>query len=293
MLRIKYILFFLLLINIGLIMGLKLTSFPFVSMHYASNEDNFNSFNIDYNIPIDARLRQKILQHFNKQDFMGDLENQNYAAVIRSLSAYVRSRLKHESGYPEDIASFIMDAQEVSAICSGYAKLFSLAAQALNLKSRVIWMHGHTANEVYFPNYGWVYVDSNGNIFYLDKQGHLASAIDIINNLDKVQPQYIIHEDDGDPNYIQSDLDIVWETRQLLFIEGPHLLDFHSRSLSFDHIWNYLFYNQPIAKGVQYLAPEHPRLGNFRNIVLGVMLINLVGVLLFVMKKFYPGIKEP
>lgn len=264
---------FVCVINLVSVIYIKQTSFPFITMSYTESAREFNSRGFDLEIPISDNFKSRVGADLSL--VLKDKDDIFYLAS--TLASYVRSRLFHKSNVICDVDAILESDGEDAAICSGYSKLLVAVANSLGYESRVIWMNGHTASEIYFPEYGWVLVDTNGNLIFKDEKGNYASLLYVVENFDKATPVRLAETTDNDPDFLSSNNYTVYDKNSLLvIIEGTRLFDFDLRSKSPTPLLKYLLSNEPIARGIQYTANERTKLGNLRKLVLLVSILDAI-----------------
>lgn len=267
-------------VHLLLLVHVKRTSFPFVTMSYATSAEGFDSKQVDTSVPLSEDFKRRVAE-----DLGGEVEDRSdVLGVSSALAAYVRSQLFHEEGHVvRDVQAVLDSSGEDGALCSGYARLLVAAAQSLGYDARVVWMQGHTVSEVYFPDYGWVLVDSSGNLTFKDREGKCAGLLYVVENPDEAGPLRAADQTANDSDYLRSGGQAVYGNNPVLVvIEGPRLFDFDVRTRSPGPVLEYLVLGRPVAAGVQYIAGGRTRLGNLRRLVLPLLAFDVVIALVFI-----------
>lgn len=258
----------------------KKKPFLVISMEYIDTMEEFNSKNFNFTVPVSNNFRLKVkkdLQHIINECGKNDVFH-----VAQKLTKYVRSHLSPKNNIIHDLDAVLEFEGKTPAVCSGYAKLLAAVASTLGYKSRVIWMDGHTVSEMWFPGYGWVLVDTNGNLMFKDEKGNYTSLLYTVENFDKVSPKRIASPAGNNPDYLSSGKYSVYKNNSVIVvIEGPRLFDFDVRAKSPSFILKYIFLNKPIAKGIQYIDGGRRKLGN----------INKFSLLFYIFTTFSKSIK--
>lgn len=276
---------FVVIINLGFLAAVKKTEFPFLTIAHKYRTSDFNSSGLDFKIPLSQQFIDKV-----RADLEPKLESQNDPFVIVSvITEYVRPRLFYQDGARVDDLDRILETEEEDpAICSGYAKFLAAVSQALGYESRVIWMEHHTTSEIYFPDYGWVLADSNGNLMFKDESGKYAGLFYIIDNFDKAVPVRITAESDNDLDFISLDkVGIYKYNKVVVAVEGSHLLDFSARTKSSRLLINYILGREDIAKAVQYTTGRRELLGNFRYSIIALIIFDFCFLIIFIICLFF------
>lgn len=278
----KYKVLILIILFIGLINGatliyLKNTEFPFITLYYRETIQDFNYNELDLKIPLSEEFKEKVSNDLNPilQD------NKDVFFVSSVLTDYVRSRLFDESNVVHNVDEILESTKKYPAICSGYAKFFTSVAQALEYQSRVVWIDGHTISEIYFPDYGWVLVDTIGNLMFHDKNGKYVGLLYVVEYFDSIIPERIISESDND-NIALKEYDVYEKNELIVVIEGPHLLDFDIRTKSPKILINYIFGEEDVAKGIQYIGVGREVVGNYRATILALIILDFVALVIFI-----------
>jgi hypothetical protein len=228
---------------------------------------------IDYRIPID----QSFL--IFTQRALGNVQKLSKEKIIIKLTKFVRKKMYHQKNIISSLDQFVQSGK-VAGICSGYSKFFACLCQALGYQARVIWLQNHTVSEVYFPDQGWVMVDTYGNVIFKNEQGKLCSLIEIyLKGPGGMKAQRIVSSDaDDDLDYlISGTLQAFYDSENIITLRGRHLFDFAYRSKCPQNIFNYFFFNHPIAVGLQFVSRKSSRkFGNKRELVIFLAIINII-----------------
>jgi hypothetical protein len=243
--------------------------FPFVSMKYVSYEE-FNSEPqlLDFNITLDIN-RSKIeklksfVSLFKKTAF-GDLDDDIQATTMATRE------IMHESNGESirEIDEVISHNQRYKRICSESSKIFATLMQSIGYPSRVIWMSRHTVSEIYTEKYGWILVDTYGNIVFKDKQGRYKSLLDINTNFHKLKPFNIVKKryreniDYIENGYINRETNVYKNENLFVVIDGKSLGTFHKKTRDISAIIDFAIFNKPFAYGIQYIKENSKKVGN-------------------------------
>jgi hypothetical protein len=200
--------------------------------------------------------------------------------VSRNLAEYVRNKLYHHISKDIDPRKIIYTNSEVPQICSGYSKLMVAVANALGYSARVIWTNGHTVSEIYFPNKGWVLIDTNGNLIFKNKYAEFLSLIDVVDNFNESIPIRLSKETGNDHDYIKENKTKVYDSNDIIvIIKGDKVLDFDDNTRNPKTVLKYILWGEPIAQGIQYIGNNRQRIGNSRTLLLLILSINFFIVL--------------
>lgn len=290
--RIPYFIFVTIIImalNTSAMIYVKRAAFPFITMKYAYTENKFNYNDLDIAMRINPKLKKNIISEL-KPLLPTYVPNSDtvfqYSGI---LAKYVRSHLYQRINTVHDIAKILNSSKEYPAICSGYSKVLAYVAQALGFKSRVIWMNGHTVSEVFYPDYGWVLVDANGNLMFREKKKYI-SLIDVVVNFNDAVPVRLVAASccgNDDPDYLLSNNYTVYRKNNIIVvIEGSRLFDFDIRTKSPIVLLKYILGIDNVAEGIQYVSGRE-KLGNLRRLfqIIAIMdLLFLIFVVVFFIK---------
>lgn len=266
-------------INIITLVHIKKTAFPFIALSYKETVDDFNFSKLNLELPLSPEFKKRA-----PNELEPFLENEEDVFLISSiLAGYVRSHLFHQSNTINNVDEILESDEEYPAICSGYSKFLVSIAQALGYQARVVWMDGHTVSEIYFPEYGWVLVDTSGNLIFQDKEAKYLSLLYIVEHFEDVTPKRLAAETNNDPDYLSSGKHSVYDNNEIVVvIEGPRLLDFFIRTKSPLVLINYILGKEDVAKGVQYTAGSRERLGNLRYCMLSLIIFDISFFIAFI-----------
>ena len=267
------IVIFVSLINILTLIYIKETEFPFIALFYKETAGSFNYNNLDLEMPISREFKQKV-----SDDLGLVLENKkdDIFFVSSILAEYVRSHLFHKSNIIDNVDKILESQEEYPAICSGYAQFLASIAQALGYQARVIWLDGHTVSEIYFSDYGWVLIDTSGNLIFQDKDGNYVSLLYVVEHFEDVTPKRIAVRTENDPDALSSGNPAVFNKNKIIVvIEGPRLFDFFVRTKSPSVLINYILGREDVAKGIQYTANGREKLGNLRACITALIIFDI------------------
>lgn len=241
-------------------------SFALVDVDYVGY-DEFYAVDDDYNDIIVSSDDYDILSAI----LSGENKMTNEKEDLRLLATYTRAYLEHDTDNYLPVYDFyrlgdvIQADGAFAAICSGYAKFFALLAQVYGYESRVVWMFGHVANEVYLPSLQkWVYVDADKNVLLENKQGQLLNLGDI---LIKKEPFVIVpltdhQSNDDDFSDDKSFYDFLLERKKILVLGGN---DVFTYSFTMGKLWLIfwwiVWFDAP-AKWKQLYFGEWKKIGN-------------------------------
>jgi len=273
------IILFVILIDMISLISIKETEFPFITMSYKYNVDDFNSNELNSDLPLDKEFKEKVSEELNPI-----LKNQKDVFFVSSvLAEYVRSHLFHKSNVIHDVNNILESPEEYPAICSGYSGFLAALAQSLGYKARVVWLNGHTVSEIYFPDYGWVLVDTSGNLIFQDKNGKYLSLLDVVENFDEVNPLRLASQTNNDHDGLSSGGYFNYKDNDIIVvIEGPRIFDFDIRTKSPKVLINYILGRQDVARGVQYIGGGREKLGNLRISLISLVIFNIFFFIIFI-----------
>jgi hypothetical protein len=243
--------------------------FPFVSMKYVPYEE-FNSEPqlLDFNISLDINRSRidklkSFVSLFKKSPF-GNLDDD-----IRAITMATREIMHESNGESiREIPEIISHNKRYKRICSESSKIFATLMQSIGYPSRVIWMSVHTVSEIYTEKYGWIMVDTYGNIVFKDKQGRYKSLLDINANFHKLKPfnivqkKYIENTDYIENGYLNRESNVYNHENLFVVIDGKALGTFHKKTKDISAIIDFAIFNKPFASGIQYLKEDSKKVGN-------------------------------
>jgi hypothetical protein len=243
--------------------------FPFISMKYMSYEE-FNSkpklLNFDISLDIDKREVKKLksfIASFKKSEF-GNLDDD-----IRASTMATRQIMHKSNGnIIRKISEVISPDKKYQRICSESSKIFATLMQSIGYPSRVIWMSVHTVSEIYTKKYGWILVDTFGNIIFKDSKGEYKSLLEINANFNKLKPfnivekKYSNNSDYLESGYIYKKSNVFNDENLFVIIDGKSLGTFHNKTRDISSIIDFAIFNNPFSNGIQYLKDDSKRVGN-------------------------------
>jgi len=257
--------------------------FPFVTMSHVNTAAAFNAATPAGAIDAGDGFRRRV------RDALGPAvqDTTDVRTVSSALAAYVRAHLFHEQRDPlRDLPAVLDSEGEDGALCSGYAKLLTAAAQALGYDARVVWMAGHTVSEVNFPGRGWVLVDSSGNLMFRNAEGNWAGALYVVEHPDGVVPTRPADRTDNDLDFMSSGRGSVYARNPVLVvIEGARVLDFDARGKSPGPALRYVLLGRPVACGIQYTGGGRPALGNAGRLIRVLIALDAAIVLVLAVRR--------
>lgn len=245
--------------------------FPFITIEHIESIEEFNEIdNLSYELELSEYSENIINEYFSKMD----MDNMSYENIIYEITLFVRENLQHQSNVIHKIAPILESEEPYPAICSGYSKLAVAISNTLGYPARVVWMWGHTVSEIYFADYGWVMVDTNGNVIFRNKQSNkFASIIDLTDNFDDYVPEKIISdekflEEDLSPDYLEEEdsINVFDDNEIIVVIDADNLMDFDIKSNNLVEIIGYLT-GDDIAEGIQYVGKNKINYGNKRLVI--------------------------
>lgn len=275
------------LLAVGYGMYLKAAFFPFATVYSIHSADQFNQrkwpeFNFRLPLPSSTLREIRDISGLNALAIPA-YSDRAVEETGRAITHFVRNHFKQESGPVLRGFEPILNnpEQEWPGICSEYAKLAVAVAQAMGLAGRVIWLDGHTTSEIYFPGYGWVVVDTNGNLMFENSTGRWGAVADILDSFDSWTPVHLMSEPGNDPDFADLTIRQAYRNNRLaMVIEGARLMDFDLRTREVKSVFRYLASGTPIFRAGQLTSNGRNPVGNLRKATLSV--IGLVFVLLFV-----------
>jgi len=262
-------------INGATLLYLKNSEFPFITLYYRKTIEDFNYNGLDLEIPLSDKFKEKVFSDL--KPVLEDNKDPFFVSVV--LTDYVRSYLTTEDSVTNvvhNVDEILESSEKYPAICSGYAKFFASVAQTVGYQSRVVWIDGHTVSEIYFPNYGWVLVDTIGNIMFQDKNGKYISSLHVVEYFDSVTPKRITSE------AFSEEYAVYDKNNLIVVIEGSHLLDFDLRTKSPKVLINYILGKDEVAKGIQYTGVGRETLGNYRFSFVALIIIDFFALIIFI-----------
>ena len=276
------ILLFVFLINLSALVYIKKTQFPFITLAYKDTINSFNESELDLTLPLSENFKEQV-----SKDLKPVLQDNDDVFYISStLAEYVRSHLFHKSNVIHNVDEILESSDEYPAICSGYSKFLVSISQAVGYKARVVWLDGHTVSEIYFPEYGWVLVDTSGNLIFQDKDEKYVSLLYVVEHFEDVVPKKLVV--DSQQNDISYRGYVVFNDNDVIVaIEGPRLFDFDIRTKSPLVLINYVLGKEDIAKGIQYTAEGRHKLGNFRYFIISLIVFDIFSFLIFCLYLFF------
>ncbi len=282
------IIFFVFLINMATLVHIKNTEFPFISFFHKETVNDFNFNELNFKVSLSQEFKERV-----SNDLGPVLQDKKDVFFISSvLAKYVRSHLFHKSNTIHNVDEILESPDEHPAICSGYSKFLVSLAQAMGYEARVIWLNGHTVSEIYFPEYGWVLVDTSGNLIFQDKDGKYVSLLYVVEHFEDVIPKRLVVE--SQQSNISSNGYIVFDDNDVIVvIEGPRLFDFDIRTKSPKVLINYILGKEDVAQGIQYTAGGRERLGNYRISVIALIIFDFFAFIFFIcylfLRREYPA----
>ncbi|MBU2544903.1 transglutaminase-like domain-containing protein [Patescibacteria group bacterium] len=274
------IILFTVLINGLTLLYLKNTEFPFITLYYRGTVKDFNYNELNLEIPLSQEFKEKVSSDLDP--ILQDSEDVFFISF--TLTDYVRSHLHSEgseTNVVHNVDEILESSEKYPAICSGYSKFFASVAQALGYQSRVVWINGHTISEIYFPNYGWVLVDTIGNLMFQDKDGEYVSLLYMVEYFNSAIPKKIIPEANNNSTSLE-EYSVYNKNNLIIVIEGPHLLDFDIRTKSPKVLVNYVFGREDVAKGIQYVGMGRETVGNYRATLIALAAIDFFAFIVFI-----------
>ncbi|MBI4178606.1 transglutaminase domain-containing protein [bacterium] len=297
-----------LLVGAGFLIYLKAAVFPFASVRPVHSEEEFNRAGdpeFDVRIPMSeenaAAFRNLLGGGYPPPgEPYGDTDVE---AAGRRIARFVRGRMRQAPGVLRRVDAVLGEpVQEYPGLCSEYSKIVVAAAQSLGLTGRVIWMDGHTTSEIFFPGYGWVVVDSNGNLMFrlpadrdvqspkLQTQeipgrdflqsakgaGRWAGVTTILDSPEIPAPFRLTTGSENDPDFSDSTIRLAYRGNPLaMVVEGPRLMDFDLHTRDAKRIFRYLAFGEPIFHATQLRSADRPPAGNLRSLTLWILGLEL------------------
>lgn len=268
--RVKIVLLTMLLLFIyGLYENILNRPFPFISMRYNSYEEFNQKPNLlDINISLDINSSEKerlkaFIFPFKKSRF-GDLEDD-----IRAVTLATRGIMSESNGTViRKISEVISNDKSYLHICSESSKIFTTLMQSIGYPSRVIWLSMHTVSEIYTESYGWILVDTFGNVVFKDDKGRYKSLLEVNANFNKLTPFNIVEKkysknaDYLENDYIYRKSNVFNDNSLFVVIDGKSLGNFHTKTRDIRSIVDFVVFQKPFAKGIQYVKENNKKVGN-------------------------------
>jgi len=142
--------------------------------------------------------------------------------------------------------------------------------QLLNIPTRVIWMNGHTVNEVWNGK-KWILIDSFGNVRAKGSDNEDLGIHEVIKNYSSARFVKVLENDNNlpeqylDNGYFASERNKYKNQNLLLTISGQDLFTFHIRTRKINNIFSSIFnYNDTSVGNAKQLIFKNYYVGNFR-----------------------------
>lgn len=247
--------------------------FPFVDVHYVTEEDVFDSPAMGeaanyLAIPgLSHELKQKAETILEKH---GGINSGNPQQSARTICTAARSIQSASVGSQyRTLDDILSESDQFISICSEYSKIVCVLAQAAGLPARVLWMNRHTVAEVFFPNNGWALLDAYGNLAFIGKNGRLLSELEYrkapdnatISRLDT--SSYNRNMPDFTPDF--DHVAPVFAHNTLYFVlSGDSLFAYPKNHRNPDRIMKSILNIEDLGRGVQYVDKGSvlPKIGN-------------------------------
>ncbi|MBR9693051.1 transglutaminase domain-containing protein [Candidatus Woesearchaeota archaeon] len=265
----KYLLIILIIINIIGVAFVLSKPFPFISMDYATTD--FDERNVNSNVELTDKFQEVV------KNAIAISDKENISEVTRKIAEFVRTELYHDSALNLDIRGVVFEIAEIPQLCSGYSRLVVSVANTLGYDARVVWMKGHTISEIYFPEKGWVLVDTNGNLVFKNEEDEYLSLTQVTDDFSNAVPTRLSEPTDNDPDYLGNKETRVYDNNPIVVvIDGENLFDFGYRTRNLMTVTNYVLFGNPVARGVQYISNDRTRLGNARWVLLPIFILDIL-----------------
>lgn len=180
--------------------------------------------------------------------------DENYIAIkgndienIRNIVTLTRNLLKHDNRNNiknidfYNINDVLNKKDDFSAICSWFAKVFSILSEEGWYTSRVLWMHWHVVSESFIPSLNkWIFIDPDKNVFIKSIDGEYLNLWEILNTKQNFTFERITDINNNDYDVIDN---IWWNTdwykKLLLSREKVILLSWNSLLSYPNNAYNY------------------------------------------------------
>jgi len=246
--------------------------FPFLDVAYVSDPAIFDSedMGLDQHGPYSLRFPaltpelSRQIRHAvgleGSPDMRGSIER-----FVRTTRAIMANAQGSELRGINDILS---QDPRFMHICSEYAKVLSVVAQAHGLGSRTVWMQRHTTSEIFFPHHGWVHADAYGNVVFLDRNGAPLSLLAYRSDPDAATPARIIDSPQETlPDFNRSFArykPIYTDNRLYMVLSGASVFDYAQGHRDVVKIIKSMLNIRDLGHGIQFLDHDNalPRVGN-------------------------------
>ena len=244
---------------------LVITPFPFFKVDYYKSLNKFNAEPINevefYNLPatnstLPREIIEKVLFYEDKPliDKIKISVEITRSIQEMSLGNFVRN---HNQILNKD--------EKFLEICSEASKIFLFLMDSLNETSRIIWMNGHTAVEVWDENQ-WIFVDPSSNTIAIDKFKKKLSLSEVA-----------ILYPDIEFKTINNHIDTLWDYRRdneklhniidnietILVINNNKVFSFHEIDQKIERVFSSIFFNNNFTAKQFIGFDKATKVGNF------------------------------
>ena len=265
--KIKVLFIFLFLFFVTFIIhNVLFKPFPFFKVNYVSNIKIFNSNPLsdldfyDFKIKEDTNL---ISLHKNKFKNINKLSRFEKIKYATELTREIQEKsLGTEIKLNYNILSEDSSFQE---ICSESSKIFLYLMHVLGERGRIVWLNGHTINEVWHEN-DWIFVDTSSNTFAYDKnQKKYSSFLDVLQSTKSIEFRPIIQTKNKLWDFRETPerlFEILNENNLVIVLSNKNIFNFHTFEEKLIRVFNSLFFNSDyVAK--QFIHDDKtPKVGN-------------------------------
>ena len=238
--------FILLIISVFFCFNIIYKPFPFFKVDYIYEKKKFNSdplkdtkfykINISKNTNLNFDSREEILQILHSDIFT------KIKLATRLTRTIQEGSLGNVIKTYDNILSKNTMFQE---ICSESSKIFLYIMSALGENVRVLWLNGHTINEVWHNN-SWIFVDPSSNtLAYNNQDKKFVSFLDILENSSSVQFKNIIEERHklwdyrSDPEKLHNIID---SNNLIMILSNKNIFNFHTSEEKLKRIFSSLIF---------------------------------------------------
>ena len=239
--------------------------FPFFKVDYYKSLNKFNAEPINevefYNLPatnstLPREIIEKVLFYEDKPliDKIKISVEITRSIQEMSLGNFVRN---HNQILNKD--------EKFLEICSEASKIFLFLMDSLNETSRIIWMNGHTAVEVWDENQ-WIFVDPSSNTIAIDKFKKKLSLSEVA-----------ILYPDIEFKTINNHIDTLWDYRRdneklhniidnietILVINNNKVFSFHEIDQKIERVFSSIFFNNNFTAKQFIGFDKATKVGNF------------------------------
>ena len=258
--------YILLIILIYFCFNIVYKPFPFFSVDYVNEKKEFNSdplkdpefykINISKNTNLNFDSREEILK----------IQHSDIFTKIRLATRLTRTIQEGSFGNVIKTYDNILSKNTMfQEICSESSKIFIYIMSALGENVRVLWLNGHTINEVWHNN-SWIFVDASSNtLAYNNKDKKFVSFLDILENSSSIQFKNIIEEKHklwdyrSDPDKLHN---IINNNNLIMILSNKNIFNFHTSREKLKRVFSSLKFNSNYQAKQFITSTKTSKVGN-------------------------------